>query len=298
MEVETIGIMSPGDMGHSVGKVLKERGFNVITCLEGRSDRTKQLARSAGFNVSPNLIELVRKTDLIMSILVPSESKNLATEVAVAIEHVGKDIYFADCNAVSPSTASEISDVIKDAGGRFIDGGIIGGPPTKGDQTRFYVSGQYASVMKVLDGKGIKVKLVGDQIGQASGIKMCYAALTKGTSTLQVALLTVAQKLGLIDCLREELAYSQQNILHLMENGISRLPPNAHRWIGEMEEIAKTFEEVDVTPYFHLGAVEMYKLLNATPFSKETPENMDMDRTTWQTIESVANLVPLNNQNK
>ena len=285
-------------MGHSVGKVLKERGFNVITCLEGRSDRTKQLARSAGFNVSPNLTELVRKTDLIMSILVPSEAKNLATEVAVAIEHVGKDIYFADCNAVSPSTASEISDVIKDAGGRFIDGGIIGGPPTKGDQTRFYVSGQYASVMKALDGKGIKVKLVGDQIGQASGIKMCYAALTKGTSTLQVALLTVAQKLGLIDCLREELAYSQQNILHLMENGISRLPPNAHRWIGEMEEIAKTFEEVEVTPYFHLGAVEMYKLLNATPFSKETPENMDMDRTTWQTIESVANLVPLNNQNK
>ena len=82
-----------------------------------------------------------------------------------------------------------------------------------------------------------------------------------------------------------------------MESGISRLPSNAHRWIGEMEEIAKTFEEVGVTPNFHLGAVEIYKLLNATPFSDETPENMDKDRTVWQTIEAVASLIPLKNQN-
>ena len=298
MDIRTIGIMSPGDMGHSVGQVLKQHGFDIGTCLEGRSERTRRLALASGFNIAPDLSELVKKSDLIMSILVPSESKHLAMEMADSIRQVGKDIYFADCNAVSPNTALELSDVINNAGGRFIDGGIIGGPPTRGEKTRFYLSGEHASIMKCLDGKGITIKLVGDRIGQASGIKMCYAALTKGTSTLQVALLTVAQKLGLTDCLREELAYSQQTNLNLMESGISRLPSNAHRWIGEMDEIAKTFEEVGVTPNFHLGAVEIYKLLNATPFSDETPENMDKDRTAWQTIEAVASLIPMKNQNK
>ena len=63
-----------------------------------------------------------------------------------------------------------------------------------------------------------------------------------------------------------------------------------------MEEIAKTFKEVGITPNFHLGAVEIYKLLNSTSFSEESPENMDMARTAWQTIEAVADLIPEKNQ--
>ena len=39
---------------------------------------------------------------------------------------------------------------------------------------------------------------------------MCYAALTKGTNTLQVALLTAAEKMGLTQALREEFEFSQQ----------------------------------------------------------------------------------------
>ena len=296
MGIKTVGIMSPGDMGHSVGQVLKEHGFNISTCLDGRSERTQRLALTAGFNISPTLEDLIMEVDLVLSILVPSESTNFAMKMADSIRRVGKDIFFADCNAISPSTVTALAEVINDAGGRFIDGGIIGGPPTKGDQTRFYVSGEYAPIMKDLDGKSVKIKMVGNKIGQASGTKMCYAALTKGTSTLHVALLTVAQKLGLIDCLREELAYSQQANLASIESGIPRLPSNAHRWIGEMEEIARTFEEVGVTPNFHLGAVEMYKLLNSTSFSDESPENIDMTRTTWQTIEAVADLIPQKKQ--
>ena len=33
MVVKTVAIISPGDMGHSVGSVLRDNGFDVITCL-------------------------------------------------------------------------------------------------------------------------------------------------------------------------------------------------------------------------------------------------------------------------
>ena len=55
------------------------------------------------------------------------------------------------------------------------------------------MSGPDAHVMDILDGCGISVQIIGNKVGDASAIKMCYAALTKGTNTLQVALLIAAQ---------------------------------------------------------------------------------------------------------
>tara|TARA_B100001179_G_C18599096_1_gene409014 strand:- start:1636 stop:2529 length:894 start_codon:yes stop_codon:yes gene_type:complete len=291
MVVKTVAIISPGDMGHSVGSVLRDNGFDVITCLKGRSSRTKDLARKGNFRIVDSMEQLVQSADLVLSILVPSRAKELAEEVSVAMKRSGQTCYFVDCNAISPRSAKELEHIIDAAGGNFIDGGIIGTAPAKGDTPRFYVSGPDSHVVTELDGKGIIVKSVGSEIGQASGIKMCYAALTKGTNTLQVALLTAAEKMGLTQALREEFKFSQQAQLSSMEKSISRLPANAHRWIGEMEEISATFEDLGVTPHFHMGAAEMYRLLDSTPFASETPETIDKDRTVWETIRAAADLV-------
>ncbi len=289
--VKTVAIMSPGDMGHSVGNVLGDNGFDVITCLEGRSSRTKELAEKGNFRVVDSMDQMVQEADLILSILVPSRAKDLAEEVSAAMKRSRGTSYFVDCNAISPKSAKELEVIINSAGGNFIDGGIIGTAPAKGDTPRFYVSGPDAQVVTELNGKGIIVKSVGNEIGQASGIKMCYAALTKGTNTLQVALLTAAEKMGLTEALREEFEFSQKAHLNSMEKGISRLPANAHRWIGEMEEISSTFEDLGVTPHFHKGAAEIYKLLNSTPFGNETPETIDQNRTVWETIRAAADLI-------
>ena len=292
MPIKTIGIMSPGDMGHAVGRALGENGFDVITCLEGRSERTRTLAQQGNFRDVSSLEELVSQADLIMCILVPAQAERVAIGVAEALKSTGQTTYYADCNAVSPRTSLRLADIINAAGGRFIDGGIIGGPPSRGAPPRFYVSGPDAAVVSELDGKGIMVRPIGDEVGKASGIKMCYAALTKGTSTLQIALLSAAESMGLTEDLRKEFESSQPNALKQMDTGISRLPPNAHRWIGEMEEIAATFEHLGVSPFFHKGAAEVYRLLSRTEFAEETPETVDRDRPTIETIRAVVDLLP------
>ena len=290
MMVNTVAIMSPGDMGHAVGQVLSESGIDVITCTDGRSQRTKNLAEVAGLRQVATLEDMVIQADLVLSIMVPSKAMSFVREISPHFESSKTPTYFADCNAVSPQSALAMAEVINQAGGKFIDGGIIGTAPTKGDTPRFYVSGPDASLVMELDGRGIIVKAIGNKVGQASGIKMCYAALTKGTNTLHVALLTAASRMGLTDDLRKEFEFSQKSHLAAMEKGISRLPANAHRWIGEMEEIAATFENLGVTPNFHKGAAEIYKMLNSTPFAKESPETIDKDRTTWDTIEAVSKI--------
>ena len=260
--INTVAIMSPGDMGHSVGLELKKHGIDVITCLEGRSDRTKLLAARGGFRIVENFDQMVVEADLLLSIMVPSNAQQFAIQIAKSIDSTKGNLIFVDCNAISPKNSKNISDIITDAGGQYVDGGIIGNSPANGDTPRFYVSGPGGNSVLSLDGKGIAVKFIGDQIGQASGIKMCYAALTKGTNTLQVALLLMAEKMGLLDQLVEEFSSSQSNVLESMEKSIKKLPANAHRWIGEMQQIASTFEDFGLTSDFHKGAEKILSLIH------------------------------------
>ena len=101
-------------------------------------------------------------------------------------------------------------------------------------------------------------------------------------------MLTAAESLGLYDELIEELAFSQGAALSAMESGIPGLPANSGRWIGEMEEIAETFHAVGVTPGFHQGAADIYRLLDSTSFAGESPETIDRSRTLKDTIEAAA----------
>ena len=283
MTSKTIGILGPGDMGHAVGRALRDRSYRPLTCLAGRSSRTRKLAAAAGFDDSANLAALVDAADLVLAILPPAAAEGLAGNVATAMAVANAFPPYVDCNAVSPATVRAIGDVINAVGAPFIDAGIIGLAPGK-DTPRFYVSGPDTDPMEALDGCGFTVRPIGAEIGRASGLKMCYAGLTKGTWTLQTSVLMAAEALGLSAELKEEFAFSQQAQLAIMEARVPRLPADSERWIGEMEEIAATFRDAHVTPAFHDGAAEVFRLLARTPFAQETRETMDSERTLEEAV--------------
>ena len=287
MAVGTIAILSPGSMGSAVGKVLRESGYDLVTNLDGRSERTRVLAEEAGFRAVSGIDSIVEEADLVMSILVPSEAISVAREAAAAMKRTGASPAYADCNAVSPDTARELGGIIEAAGGRFIDAGIIGGPPGSGSPPRFYASGPHEAVIGELDGKGIFVPLLGGEVGRASAIKMCYASLTKGVSALQTAALVAAHRLGLSSELEEEMSSSQANVLAQMQSVIG-LPGKAFRWVGEMEEIAATFESVGVTGNFHHGAAEIFRMVADSPLGDERPETIDPNSMLQETVEVFA----------
>ena len=283
MQVQRIAILSPGEMGHSVGRCLLAGGFDVATCLTGRSERTRTLTAAAGIRDEPDLDELVRNTDLILAILVPDKARALAGQVAEVMKRTGSSPAYADCNAISPDSAREIDRVVTAAGGRFIDAGIIGGPPGADEKTRFYASGPHEAILTQLDGHGILVRPMGGEVGRASGIKMCYASVTKGTSALHAAALTAAEVMGLGEELLAEFAESQGQRLKAM-SGVNSLSAKAFRWIGEMREIAATYERAGVSPGFHEGAEHIFRLIAESPIGHERPETVDRNRTLEETV--------------
>ena len=292
MEFSTIGILSPGDMGHAVGQRLKEHELEVLTCLAGRSDRTRALAEKAGIGDVPMMEELVDRSDLIMSMTVSAAVPGLCREVADAITATGADTLFAECNAISPRLVRELEPVITDAGGRFVDVSIIGGPPRPGYSPHFYASGKHATEFERLNDFGLTVLKLDGDTGQASGIKMCYAAMTKGTSALYSQLLMAAELMGLTEPLLAEFASGQQEVLQRMERGLPSVPPRARRWVSEMEEIRDTFAGLGMTPHIFEGVAEMYRLIGDTPLGEEFPESRDRDRTFAETVKQLAQHVP------
>jgi 3-hydroxyisobutyrate dehydrogenase-like beta-hydroxyacid dehydrogenase len=276
MKAKTVGIMSPGDMGSAIGRVLSDSGLDVITCLEGRGKLSRVRAQEAGIRDVKSLDELVRESDLILSVLVPARALPLANLIAEAVRRTGSHPAYADLNAIAPQTVTKINAVLIGAGLTFIDGGIIGAPPMAGKaNTRIYCSGPDTTPLESLSDSGLDIRRVGPDIGQASGLKMVYAASTKGITALWTELLVASRALGLEEALMAEFKMSGTNIAEVLRGRIPSMPRRARRWVGEMEEIATTFEDVGLTPRMLQGAADVYRLVGETPLADQTSREPD-----------------------
>ncbi|MDP7586873.1 MAG: NAD(P)-dependent oxidoreductase [SAR202 cluster bacterium] len=288
MAIESVAILSPGDMGHAIGQLLKENELRVLTCLMGRSNRTKQLSEQAGITDVPNMNDLVEQSDVLMSVTVSEAVPGLCREIADAVKATGTDLLFAECNAIAPELSKDMEGVLKAGGARYVDASIIGGPPRNGSSPRVYASGDNASEFEQLRDFGLDVRNLGPQLGRASGIKMCYAAMTKGTTALHTELLIAAEKMGLTKELMAEFSGGQQAAVTRMEGWIPSMPAKSRRWVSEMEEVEKTFNDLGLTPDIFKGVADMYRMIGATPLGDENPESRDRDRDMAETIRIIA----------
>lgn len=271
--VNTVGILSPGDMGHSVGNVLRENGLCVIAYLGDRSTRTRVLARAAQIEEVASYQALVLEADVILSILVPAQAVAAAELVAQALQETRADVLYVDCNAIAPQTAQAVGDVITRAGGRFVDASIIGGPPRGGYSPRIYASGLDAAAFAELARYGLDIIVMDDVIGHASALKLCYASLTKVSTALQAELMIAAKALGVDEALIAEFKQSQPNQFAGIERSLPRVPVKARRFVGEMEEMAKMYDALGLTPNMLAGAAQVYRVIGSTPLADRAPED-------------------------
>lgn len=288
MAAKTIGIMSPGDMGHKVGEYAMSLGpkavTRAVTALDGRSDITRMRAERAGLIDLGNLAAVADAADIILCIMVPERAAAFADEAIAAIGGADNPPLYVDCNAISPVTTQAIANKFGAAGLPFANVGIIGSPPGGAVPTRFYASGELAPALDFLDGDGISVRQMGSDIVRASAIKMCYAGLTKGMMTLQTSVLLAGEMLGIYDQLAAEFEANQNFHWQAMRRRGPFLSANAGRWSGEMDEIAETLASVGLTDKMHSGAAEIFRFLDSTPLGRETPETMDRTRSIEDTV--------------
>jgi 3-hydroxyisobutyrate dehydrogenase-like beta-hydroxyacid dehydrogenase len=279
--MEKIAILHPGQMGISIAAAAKNSGNFVYWVSEQRSSETRTRAEKFELIDAGSLAEVVAEAGLIISICPPDAAEKMAGEVAAA----GFKGLFVDANAISPQRARRIGDIVTAAGATFVDGGIIGGPAWKPGTTWLYLSGPEAQRVAACFSSGpLEVEIIGQEPGQASALKMCYAAYTKGTTALLAAILATAEELDVREALEKEWSRDGSDFAGQTAERVRRVTAKAWRFAGEMEEIAETFESVGLPGGFHLAAADIYQRLAHFKTAAETPELEDVLSALQKTI--------------
>jgi putative dehydrogenase len=234
---DLIAVIAPGEMGAGIGQRLHERGARVITSLTGRSAASGKRAERAGMVAVATDDEIV-KADIILSVVPPKDAAGLAQRLKPAIARAAAKPIYVDCNAVAPQTADEIGAILAGSGAHYVDGGIIGAPPTPtAVGARLYVSGERAHDVMRLNSYGLDVRFLDGPVGAASALKMSYAGITKGFTAVSALMMLGATRAGCADMLHKELAESQGPLLAWLGRQMPKMPSKAYRWVAEMEEI-------------------------------------------------------------
>ena len=259
MSLETVGVLGIGEMGTAVAKLLHDNGVRVVTTLEGRSEKTKANAAKAGVEDLGSLEEVVRVSDLVLSMLSSNAAPGVAHLVGEAAKSVGTHPMYGEFNAVAPSTVQAIE---ADIGGSMdvVDGGIVGGPGNLPAAT-FYLSGPRAAEVAVISEFGFTTRVLGDVVGQASGMKLCYAGMTKGLSTMALDLLLAATALGVEGPVLEQYQRSMGGVLQFVDRFVPGNPKRAVRRAEEMPEVAAMMDSLGLSGSIHRAAYERMKWL-------------------------------------
>jgi 3-hydroxyisobutyrate dehydrogenase-like beta-hydroxyacid dehydrogenase len=245
-----VGLLHPGEMGAAIGAVLRQRRIEVLWASEGRSEATHSRAERAGLTDATTVDELVRRSDVILSICPPLAAADVAASVA------GFAGVFVDANAISPATSRRIAETLP----AFVDGGIVGGPPSDTDGPRLYLSGgNTARVIELFSGTPVEARAVSERVGDASALKMVYAAWSKGSAALLLAIREVARSEGVWDDLFEEWRHSLPGLEARLASAERSAAAKGWRWVAEMEEIAATFAAAGAPPGFHQAAAEVFR---------------------------------------
>lgn len=271
----TVGLLHPGEMGAIVGAAARAGGARVVWASEGRGDRSRDRAGAAGLQDVRTLAALVRDSDVVLSVCPP----HAALDVAYAVAAERFEGLYVDANAVSPDTTREIGAVVRKAGARFVDGGLVGPPPTKAGTTRLYLSGDAgAEIARLFERTALEPVFVEGGPGAASAVKAAYAAWNKGSIALLLTVRALAAAEGVEATLLAEWERSQPGLVARSEAVAAGSARKAWRWIGEMEELAAAFGAAGLPDGFHLAAAEVYRRLEDYKDAATPPSVADVVR--------------------
>ncbi|PLB35395.1 6-phosphogluconate dehydrogenase C-terminal domain-like protein [Aspergillus candidus] len=298
VSLNCIGVISIGEMGLGVARLLIAHGYRVVTFVADRSATTQNRASSAGVEECQSLREMVCESDYLLSIVPPKDAHDTARRIAAELpSRAAKrptSLYFLELNAISPSSARSIAALFAatPSAAVTIDGGIIGGPPQLVDGDR------WKSPRLVMSGPSplpdsrlttiLNVRHVSTEIGAASGLKMCFASLTKGFTALAIQSFTTAQGLGTLPELRDLLQEHFPAMLSRADAGVRSMPPKAYRWVREMEEIGDTFADEGFERDLFYQVAQVYRTVADDPILGQEQTGQ---RERGQTAEDVAGIL-------
>ncbi|MDP2262520.1 MAG: DUF1932 domain-containing protein [Hydrogenophaga sp.] len=248
MNFQHLGMVGYGEVGRIFAAGLKDRVAGASTWdlkFETPALREAPLAHAAqaGVDACTSMAELCGRSDLIISAVTASNTLAVAQGAAA---HIRPGAIFLDLNSASPGTKQQAAALIEAAGALYVEAGVMTSVPPYGIRVPMLLGGaRAAELAALLNGWGMDVKAVSEQLGVASAIKMCRSVMIKGLEALVIESYTTARAYGVEDHVLPTLAETFPSIDWGRQGAyfFSRVVQHGQRRAEEMREAANTVRE-------------------------------------------------------
>ena len=237
MQHYTIGVLHCGDMGSAIATCLVESGHRVVTCTQGRSEQTVGLARKCGVEVLSNLAEVVAVSEVLISLVPPSASVELAESVVA--NNPAPGMIFVDANSGSPGQIGQIEQLMGSVGAKLVDASIHGGAHRLCEIGVIYLSGEAAEVVEQIFNSVLRVRTLGDVPGTATRMKILLGGVSKGLNALFLEVGSIACRDGMLDSFLDECHAFYPAIMQAVDRMLPTYPRHARRRVSELEHVER-----------------------------------------------------------
>lgn len=182
--------------------------------------------------------------DAVFSLVFADRALDAATATSKSL---ADNALFIDGNSCSPKTKSDASKVIETAGGRYIDMAVMAPVYPLREKTPVLLSGAAAEdAAELLISLGMKPRVVGDKVGQASAIKLTRSVMVKGMEALFAEFLSAARVNGVEEEVIGSLIASDPDVKWTKRGSyaLDRMTVHGKRRSAEMAEAARMLEEL------------------------------------------------------
>ena len=220
------------------------RGFDIL--------EARRAAMSAlGIAASRSNADAVSGAPLTLSLVTADMALLAAREGAKSI---ALGALFFDMNSVAPGTKREAAALIEAAGARYVDVAVMAPVNPLKLGVPLLVSGPHAEAGRAaLSELGfMSVRVIGDDIGRASTIKMLRSVMYKGIEALTAECLIACERAGVTD---EVLGSFGNDWATGADYRLDRMLVHGVRRSAEMAESVKTLESLGVEPLMTRGTV-------------------------------------------
>ncbi len=209
-----------------------------------------------GLSGAASAAEALAGAPLVLSLVTADSALGVARDYAPMLT---PGAIWCDMNSVAPDTKREAAALVEAAGGRYVDVAVLA-PVNPGRlAVPLLISGNAAAKAEtLLRGAGFtNTRIVGEEVGRASAIKMIRSVMVKGIEALTAEMMLGAEAADVTDEVLASLDASEKALpwVERAAYNIERMVTHGLRRAAEMEESAKTLASLGVEPVMTSGTV-------------------------------------------
>lgn len=209
----------------------------------------KAVMDDCGVIACSSIAEAVAGAQVVLSLVTADQAVAAATSVAPLLP---AGAFFIDMNSVAPGTKQQAAAAITAHGGRYIDVAVMAPvDPARLNVPLLFAGPDALDAMMLMRALGFaKTRVVGDQIGQASAIKLCRSVMVKGLEALTAEMVLAASAAGVLDEVLASLDASEKHVpwRERADYNLDRMLQHGQRRAAEMAESAAMLRDLGIDP--------------------------------------------------